>query len=69
MCYVHQKIGDFMLQRSGKGTENKFIYVDNNYLGTSNYVMDYGMWQRGLVCENKSGLCGNIQSVYNTTKQ
>jgi hypothetical protein len=32
-----------MLQRSGKGTENKFIYVDNNYLGTSNYVMDYGM--------------------------
>jgi hypothetical protein len=40
---MHKKIGDFMFQRRGKGTKNKFIYFDNNYLGTSNYVLDHGM--------------------------
>jgi hypothetical protein len=69
MFYVHQKIGDFMLQKLGKDLKiNLFITIIIKSEQVI-YVLDIGMRQRGFVCDSKSELCRNLQSVYNTTKQ
>jgi len=39
---VHQKTGYFLLQKSGNGSKNKFIYVEHIYVGTSN--LHSGSW-------------------------
>jgi hypothetical protein len=40
--YVHKKIGYFILNRSGNGFKNIFIYFENTYIGTRN--LRSGSW-------------------------